>query len=178
MARFTAAFLVFLLLAAPALGDPQLQQLSTEELVALRDQISLELAARSASADALASWDTSTGHIELISITRGFTDKGVPAADMLFTYTNTTDAVDNFRANNWITVYHDGVERGRPIYVNDVLLDTEAWTRKVLPGRTLQEMHWYIELPGIEDVIVVEVEDRGSRPYQSAGMRTIQLPDE
>ena len=176
MLRFIALLLSCLLIAAPALADLPLPEMATEDLIALRDAISLELAARSASADALAAWDTATAHVELLSVTRGVTDKGAPGADLVFSYTNTTDAVDNFREHHWVTVYHDGVETVRPIFLNDVLIASDAWSYKVLPGYTLKELHWYVELPGTEDTITVEVEDRSERPWHSAGMFTIQLP--
>ena len=70
MARFTAVLLALLLLAAPALADLPLPEMATEDLIALRDAISLELAARSASPDALAAWDTATAHVELLSVTQ------------------------------------------------------------------------------------------------------------
>ena len=176
MARFTAVLLALLLLAAPALADLPLQEMATEDLAALRDAISLELAARSASADALAAWDTATAHVELLSVTRGTTDDGKPGVDLCFAYTNTGTDVDNFRAHHWITLFHDGVECPTCIFLDGRLVNNETWSSKVFPGRTLKEMHWFFVLTGSEPTVTVTVEDRNSSPWGAAGYCEVVLP--
>ena len=176
MKKLIAMLCALLLIAAPALADLPLPEMATEDLIALRDSISQELASRSASADALAAWDTTTAHVELVSITRGTTDKGEPGVDLCFTYTNTGAEVDNFRAHHWITLYHDGVECQTCILLDGRLVKNETWGSKVFPGRTLQEMHWFFVLTGSENTVMVEVEDRNGMPWRSAGYCEVALP--
>lgn len=178
MEKILAFLLSLLLLSAPALAAEDLTALSDDELTALRDRISLELAARSAHDGVLASWDTELAHIDLLSIRRGLTDDGAPGVRLLFAYTNTGADVDNFRAHHWVTLYHDGVERDRVIRLDGDLVGTDSWGAKVMPGRTLQTMEWFFLLPGTEDTVVVEIEDRCDRVPKSAGLRTVQLPAE
>ena len=163
------------LLALPALGE-DLAAMSTEELTQLRDQISLELAARSVTAEGiLGSWDTATAHVELVSVTRGTTDKGQPGLDCLFRWTNTGTAITAFRDKHWVNLYHDGVECPTCIFLDGRLVNTETWGSNVFPGRTLQEMHWFFVLTGTEDDVVIEIEDRNG-PWHSAGYVTVALP--
>lgn len=167
MKKLLALVLILSLLSVPALADLPLPEMATEDLIALRDAISQELASRSASADVLASWDTATAHVELVSITRGTTDDGKPGVDLCFRYTNTGSEVDNFRARHWITLYHDGVECERCIRLDGRLVNNDTWGSKVFPGRTLQEMHWFFILPGTEPTVMVEVEDRTGYPRRA-----------
>ena len=72
MKKLIAMLCALLLVAAPALADLPLPEMATEDLIALRDSIALELASRSASADALAVWEFDEGRVELLSIKRNF----------------------------------------------------------------------------------------------------------
>lgn len=176
MKKFFALLCALLLFAFPALADLPLPEMATEDLIALRNAISLELASRSASADALASWDTSMAHVELVSISRGQTDTGTPGIKLIFTYCNTSGDVDNFRAHHWVTIYHNGAECPRVIRLDGVLVNNDTWGYKVLPGGTLTGMQWFFELTGTEDFITVEIEDRTSINTKSAGFCTVALP--
>lgn len=164
------------LLSVPALADLPLPEMSTEDLIALRDAISLELAARSVTAEGiLGSWDTATAHVELVSVTRGTTDKGQPGLDCLFRWTNTSTAITAFRDKHWVNLYHDGVECPTCILLDGRLVNTETWGSNVFPGRTMQEMHWFFILTGTEDTVVIEIEDRNAAS-RSAGFVTVALP--
>ena len=174
MARFTAAFLVFLLLAAPALGDPQLQQLSTEELVALRDQISLELAARSASADALASWEVEGGRVELLSIQRGLDRDGVPSFSLVFALTNLSNEPATFYSFVKDNIYQDGYECDWT-FVNGS--DGMLASKKILPGGTFANIIRGYKINAETPDIVIEL-TRSSYPYDSFGFRTVTFPAE
>ena len=176
MIRFAAVFTVLLMLAAPALADLPLQEMATEDLIAIRDAISLELASRGAAAGALASWDTSTAHVELISVTRGTTDDGAPGVDLCFAYTNKGQDVDTFRSNHWIILFHDGVECPTCIRLDGRFVKNDTWGAKVFPGRTLQEMHWFFVLTGSEPTVTVAVEDRSASPSSTAGYAEVALP--
>ena len=176
MRTFFPLLLILTLLATPALADLPLPEMAAEDLIALRDAISLELAARGASADALASWDTATAHVELLSVSRGVTDAGEPGVDLVFTYTNTSAEVSTFRTSHWINLYHDGVECPTTIRLDGRLVNNETWGSKVFPGRTLREMHWFFVLTGTEPSVTIEVEDRNSYPTRSAGYCDVLLP--
>ena len=58
MKKLIAMLCALLLVAVPALADLPLPEMATEDLIALRDSISQELASRSASADALAATES------------------------------------------------------------------------------------------------------------------------
>lgn len=176
MKKLLAIVLILSLLSVPALADLPLPEMATEDLIALRDAITQELASRSAVSDVLASWDTATAHVELVSITRGNNETGLPGVDLCFRYTNTSEAVDNFRTHHWVRLYQDGVECPTCIMLDGRLVGNTSWSSNVFPGSTLQDMHWFFTLTGTESTVMVEVEDRAGYPWKSGGYAEIALP--
>lgn len=176
MKLFVTVLLILTLAICPALAaELDLTALSPDELTQLRDRISLELAARASAPDALGVWDTPLAHVELLSIFRGTTDKGEPGVGLRIAWTNMGTEASNFRKNHWVTVYHDGAECPRVIFLDGVLVNNDTWGMKVLPGGTL-EMQWFFQLTGTQDTIVVEIEDYSGRQTVSAGFATVALP--
>lgn len=177
MLRFIALLLSCLLIAAPALADLPLPEMATEDLIALRDAISLELAARSASADALAVWESEKLRLELTGIIKGTSSNGTPAVAVRFNYTNKLTTASNFRKSHWVRMYHDGVECDESIYFLDRLAGaSDTWSTNVLPGRTYTDLLWVFELRGSEDYVVFEIVDYDSQD-RSIGFQTVKLPD-
>lgn len=173
---FCCILAVLMMLPMTALAA-DLSGMSIDELWTLRNAVSLELAARRQNDDVLASWDATLAHVDLLSIRRGITDDGKPGVALIFAYTNISQTVDNFRANHWVTLYHDGVECATVIRLDGELVNNDTWGYKVLPGRTLNEMQWFFVLSGSESVVDIEIEDRSSYPVKSAGIVTVALPD-
>lgn len=177
MKKFLCFLLAILMLPAAAFADADLSAMSVDELRQLRDAVSLELASRCQADGALASWDSTFAHVDLLSIRRGVTDDGTPGVALVFAYTNTSEDVDTFRSHHWVTLYHDGAECATVIRLDGELGNNETWGFKVLPGRTLKTMQWFFVLSGTENVVDVEIVDR-EVPSKSAGIITVALPDE
>lgn len=174
--RKLIAVILVLMLSAAAMAESDIFSMDTDELVQLRDLINLELASRTQTEGAYASWDTTTAHVELHSMERGLDKDGQPVISLVFAYTNTTDQTDNFRENHWVKVYQNGVECDRTIYMDDQLVNTDNWSKNVQPGATLKEMRWFFVIPEDTDTIDVEIEDRAGS-FKSAGVFTVVLPD-
>lgn len=177
MKKALCVLLVLLMMPAAALADADLAAMSVDDLRQLRDAVNLELAARCQAGDALASWDSTLAHVDLVSIRIGLTEKGEKAVALVFAYTNTSAEIDNFRAHHWITVYHDGVECDRAIFLDGELVGNDSWGKKVQPGSTLKEMQWFFVLSGESKTIDIEIEDRTTYQTKIAGIITISLPD-
>ena len=177
MKRIVSFILILCCLVFPALADADLPAMSSDDLRQLRDAISLELAARAQADGVLASWDSTLAHVDLIGIRTGMTDKNEKAVALVFAYTNTSQEIDNFRAHHWVTVYHDGVECDRAIFLDGVLVATDDWSKKVQPGSTLKTMQWYFVLSGESNTIDIEIEDKATYQTKSAGIVTVTLPD-
>lgn len=177
MKKIFCIMLVFFMLPAVAMAEADLAAMSVDDLRQLRDAVNLELAARCQADGALASWDSTLAHVDLISMRTGLTEKGEKAVALVFSYTNTSQDVDNFRAHHWVTVYHDGVECDRAIFLDGELVGNDSWGKKVQPGSTLKAMQWYFVLSGESKTIDIEIEDRATYQTQSAGIITIALPD-
>lgn len=177
MKKALAVLLLALLIPSFALADTDLSSMPVDDLRQLRDDVNLELASRCSLPDVLATWNTTLARVDLLSVRRGVADDGKSGIVLVFAYTNTSTEIDNFRANHWIYVYHDGVSCERLTRLDGVLINAESWSCKVMPGRTLATMEWFFLLSGTEKTIDVEIEDRAKRPAQSAGIVTILLPD-
>lgn len=165
-----------LLLSTTTIAEADLSAMSTEELVALRDMINLELASRSQVEGAYASWDTTNAHIDLLDMKLGTTDDGLPGISLVFSYTNNSEETDTFRTNHWVRIYQNGVECDTTIYLDGELVKNDTWSKSVQPGATLKEMPWYFVIPEDTDTIDVEIVDRASSS-KSAGVFTIVLPN-
>ena len=169
--------LVALFLFSAAVAESDLSAMETDELVRLRDLVNLELASRSQTGDnALAVWDSTFAHVELLEMKRGTTDDGLPGISLLFSYTNTNTEIDDFRAHHWVKVYQNGVECDRTIRLDGELVDTDSWDKSVQPGATYNSMTWFFVIPEDTATIDVEIEDRASS-FKSAGISTVVLPD-
>lgn len=177
--KFLVCFLLLSLLATAAAAEApaDLSALSVDQLTQLRDAVSLELAARAPADDALGVWVTGSGVVKLLEIRRGTLKDGGPGVALIFSWTNTAEAVDTFRAHQWVTLYHDGVEQETTIMLDGALVGNDTWGAKVMPGRTLQRMQWFFSLTGTENTIDVEIEDRTGYPTKSAGILTFTLPE-
>ena len=165
-----------LLLTSAALAEADIFSMETDELIHLRDLINLELASRTQTEGAYATWDTTAAHVELHGMKRGLDKDGQPVISLVFAYTNTSEQTDNFRENHWVKVYQNGVECDRTIYMDDELVKTDNWSKDVQPGATLKEMSWFFVIPEDTATIDVEIEDRASKS-RSAGVFTVVLPD-
>lgn len=173
MKRFLVLLVAAFLLPAAALADFDLSAMSVEELTQLRDAASLELAGRAGTA---AQWDTPSAHVELTDFRRGVGNDGEPVLEVMLKYTNMNTEIDNFRASHWVTLYQDGVEQERSIYIDGELVDVDSWGRKAQPGATLL-MQWVFALSGSSKTVDVEVEYRQSFKAESAGIVTIALSE-
>lgn len=174
--RKLIVLMLALLLSTAAIAEVDVSSMSMEELLQMRDLINLELASRTQTEEAYASWDTTAAHVELHSMKRGMDKDGQPVVSLVFAYTNTSDQTDNFRANHWVKVYQNGVECDRTIYMDDQLVKTDNWSKGVQPGGTLKDMAWFFIIPEDTDTIDVEIEDRSGR-FKSAGVFTVVLPN-
>ena len=96
---------------------------------------------------------------------------------LIFSYRNMGQDVDYFRASHWVNVYQAGVECDCTIAINGAMNIVDTWSIKVLPGAEFTEMRWAVQLRGESDVIDVEIEDHTAKPWKSAGIVTIALPD-
>lgn len=177
MRRIMAALVALLMCQVVALADPDLAAMSVDELRQLRDAVNLELASRCQDDGALASWDTPAAHVELLRVEKGLTHESGEGILLIFSYRNMGQDVDYFRASHWVNVYQAGVECERTIAINGEMNIVDTWSIKVLPGAESTEMRWAVQLRGESDVIDVEIEDRTAKPWKSAGIVTIALPD-
>ena len=175
MKRFFLVCFAVLLMISTAAADVDLSGMSVEELVRLRDAVSLELAGRQAPGDCLASWETRSGRVDLLSISCGTTEAGTRGVCLSFSFTNTSEEIACFRDHHWFDVYHDGIETDRPVMLDGVIIDTDGWSRDVMPGRTLEGLTWFCDLPGTEPTIDVSLQDRTSRPVID-NFITLELP--
>lgn len=174
--RKLIAVILVLMLSAAAMAESDIFSMDTDELVQLRDLINLELASRTQTEGAYASWDTTKAHVDLLDMKRGITDDGLPGLSMLFTYTNNSEETDTFRTNHWVKVYQNGVECDTTIRLDGELVKNESWGKSVQPGATLKEMYWFFVIPEDTDTVDVEIVDRASSS-KSAGVFTVVLPD-
>lgn len=154
-----------------------LSSMDTDALYHLRDAINIELSTRNQSdGEALATWDTSMGHITLNSIRTGTTETGEPGALCSFSYTNTSDATDTMNTHHWIKVFQDGVQLEQlRTFLNGEMLDLSGFSVEVQPGQTVDIVNWLVCLPGTSPSIDVCIEDRTSSPYTDAGTYTFAL---
>lgn len=164
------------LLAFSTASAEDLSSMSSEDLIRLRDQISIELSTREGDEDALATWQTSTAVVKLTQIQRGFTGEGKEGVQLIFSYTNISDVNASFLTSHAIRFYSGGIEQPMETFFNLSMIDFQTWTAYVMPGRTLQRMPWCYSLNGSETTFDIEIVDLYAPPYTTGEIKTFTLP--
>ena len=174
--RLLSLLLALSLLCTAAMAETDLSALSEDQLRQFLRDVQLELATRTPADGVLATWETDSARISLLSIARGKSYEG--GSGLLFTlsYTNLSQQTATFREQHWITVYQHGVELDRTIAIDGKTGFTDTWSKKVQPGATLPALLWAVALPDASDTIDVEIEYRPDFSSQSAGIHTVPLP--
>lgn len=175
MMRKFLAILVAMLLLIPAAGtaETDLSAMTDEELVQLRDAINVELAARTPTEGALATWELESCRIELTDIRVGTDDTLGSAIVLRFSFTNTGTEPAYFSYFANVCVYQDGVQCQSEYFENPNSYDAHT---RVLPGGTFKDAICLAVANSDTPSITIEI--LGARyPYESAGMFTIALPE-
>lgn len=171
---FTLALAALLAFSSASAED--LSAMSSEDLIRLRDQISIELSTREGNEGALATWQTSTAVIKLTQIQHGITGEGKEGVMLTFSYTNTSDVNASFLTTHAIRFYSGGIEQQQETFFNFSMIDFPTWTAYVMPGRTLQSMPWCYSLNGSETTFDIEIVDLYAPPYTTGEIKTFTLP--
>lgn len=103
--------------ALPALADVDLSAMSIEELLDLRDRVSLELAARSAAdqGEYILEFNGDYGWLGLRSYDV-FENKGDLYLGLTVDYLNNTESVQNFSTACWTKAFQSGLGLAHPFY--------------------------------------------------------------
>ena len=109
---------VFLLIAGTAAAELDLGSMTSEELIDLRNKISIELANRDAAAmtgEYLAEFQGDRGWLGLTGV-EVFDHNGEMYLRLIFDYWNNTEKADNFASACWTKAYQSGTALEHPSY--------------------------------------------------------------
>lgn len=173
MKKLVCLVCAFMMLAAVAVAEIDLGSMTSEELVALRDQIGVELAKRDAAArseGAVAVYQSERGLITLTDY-EIIEEKGKRLLAFTFTFENNTKENQSFTMAYWAKVYQGGIQLESGYRSEKNVPNTFT---DMMPGAVLAGFRQFYELRDESPTVTVTIYNGLS--FSNENPMTFELP--